>query len=1015
MVKISMAAVTEQIYTVFRQTALFSALSDDQIADLAELAETKELRLGEVICEEGSAVNAFILVYSGSVRLKKKISGQVTAIAKCESGTHFGEIALIRPAKWEYTIAASAKSIVIVLDPALPGIKAIANQFRAQIALSEFTKKLKSLLTATEIDQAWFNGFVQSCTLSEYQSQEIIFKQQENNQSLYILLKGTVEFYQESIEGRYFIGKAVTNDYFGEYGALNQKNQEYEAISATETVVLEIPPEQLAPFFNYAAELPDLLKARISLFEKEQQRQQQLKSRKEKAGTDQIEYYHIGTKKFPWLKQHDETDCGAACLTMISKFYGLNLSMGQVREMANVNTAGATMAAVCRAAENLGYRARGLKSTLPALKQLKFPMIVHWQGFHYIVLYRMNSRFVWVADPDIGIKKYPHAFFKENWTGYTIELEPTLKLQEITPAKNPVFRFLGYLKPYRFFLFEILLAAFIMNLLGLASPLFTQAIVDKVVVYKDLTLLNMMLLGMILVAFFSTLTSGLSSLLGAHITAKMDFRMLAEFYRHVLSMPMKFFYQRKIGDIITRFGENGKVRSILTNTIISTILNVIMLIVFTNIMFMYNTKLSLIVLLFVPFYIAQMLFFTPLFIKLSNQIFQVSSDQSSLMIESIQGIETIKANGVEWNIRSRWEDKYLESVNMSFKMNKLDLLSGIISQTVNTTSSISILWYGATQVIEGRMSVGELMAFNAIIGSVLGPLMGLVGLYNDFQQVKTSMERLNDVLEADPEEKPLSDNQEQKIFLNNPRGEIEFKDLSFRYGDEDSPLVINNLNLKIQAGTQVAFVGSSGCGKSTLVKLIPGFLRAVSGGIYIDGNDINNIDINSLRKNIGWVLQDSFLFNATVAENIALGYAKPSEREIVQAAELAAAHEFISAFPHGYKTKIGDKGMQLSGGQRQRVCIARALFRNPKILLFDEATSALDAESEKRIQQNLTKIMQGRTSIVIAHRLSTIRNADQICYLHNGVIMEKGTHDELMEKRGLYYGMASQQLGKENK
>ncbi|MFP4681509.1 MAG: ABC transporter transmembrane domain-containing protein, partial [Chitinispirillaceae bacterium] len=878
---------------------------------------------------------------------------------------------------------------------------------------SEFRKKLRSLLTAKEIDREWFEAFIQSCRLSEYRPQETVFKQLQNDQSLYLVLSGTVEFFKESLEGRYYVGKAVRGEYFGEYGALNQKNQEYDAVCYEQAVILEIPPEHIPPFFNHTPELPDLFRERLAAFEKEQQRQEALKQSAEKSGADQIKQFNIGTKKFPWLKQHDETDCGAACLTMISKYYGLKLSMGQVREMANVNTAGATMSAVCRAAENLGYRARGLKSTLPSLKLLKFPMIIHWQGFHYVVLYRMNNKYVWVADPDIGIKKYTHDYFKENWTGYTIELEPTLKLQEITPSENPLFRFLGYLKPYRFFLFEILLAAFIMNLLGLATPLFTQAIVDKVVVYKDVTLLNMMLLGMILVAFFSSVTSGLSSLLGAHISAKMDFRMLAEFYRHVLSMPMKFFYQRKIGDIITRFGENSKVREILTDTIISAILNVIMLVVFTSIMFMYNTKLSLIVLAFVPFYIAQMLVFTPMFIKLSNQLFHSSSDQSSLMIESIQGIETIKANGVEWNIRSKWEDRYLQNVNMSFKMNKLDLLSGTISQTVNTASTITIMWYGANQVINGVMSIGELMAFNAIIGSVLGPLMGLVGMYNDFQNVKTSMDRLNDVLESEPEEQPLSGNQKQKIYLNSPRGDIEFKDLSFRYGDEDSPLVINNLNLKIQAGSQVAFVGSSGCGKSTLVKMIPGFLKPVSGSILIDGTDISHIDINSLRKNIGWVLQDSFLFNATVGENIALGYSKPSQKDIIRAAELAAAHEFISSFPHGYKTKIGDKGLQLSGGQRQRVCIARALFRNPKILLFDEATSALDAESERKIQQHLTKIMRGRTSIVIAHRLSTIRNADQICYLHNGVIMEKGTHDELMDKKGLYYAMASQQLGKD--
>ncbi|MGD9706468.1 MAG: peptidase domain-containing ABC transporter [Candidatus Delongbacteria bacterium] len=1007
-----MVSKDSQIFDALKTIPIFLSLSEGEISKIAECVTIKELKLGEVLFEEGSEIPSMVYIFQGSVRLKKKIGSQVISIGKYSEGNYFGEISLLSRAKFQYTISSASKSIVFLIDSGNDEIKKISDKLKIQIARSEFTKTIRNLFSTQDIEEAWFHDMADNILLSEYYPGEIIFRQESENRSLFLVLSGMVELYKETVEGEYFIGKSITGDYFGEYGALSQKAQGYKAVCFEQTVALEIPSAYLQQFFNYNPELLKLLKERIISFEKEEERQKQLEEKADQKDRDKIEYFSIGSKKFPWLRQHDETDCGAACLTMISKFYGLNLSMGQVREMANVNTAGATMSAVCRAAENLGYRARGLKSTLPALKQLKYPMIAHWQGFHYIVLYRMDSKYIWVADPDLGIKKYTHEYFKENWTGYVIELEPTLKLKEIEPAKNPLFRFLGYLKPFRFFLFEILLAAFVLNILGLASPLFMQAIIDKVVVYKDVTLLNMMLTGMILVAFFSTLTSGLQSLLGAHITAKMDFRMLAEFYKHVLSMPMKFFYQRKIGDIITRFGENAKVRSILTNTIISTILNIIMLIVFVNIMFMYNSKLSLIVLAFVPLYIAQMLFFTPIFIKLSNQMFHVGSEQSSLMIESIQGIETIKANGVEWNIRSKWEDKYLQSVNMSFKLNKLDLLSGVISQAINTASSISILWYGAIQVINGTMSIGELMAFNAIIGSVLGPLMGLVSLYNDYQQVKTSMDRLNDVLEAEPEEKAITENIQQKVFLNNPVGDIEFKDLCFRYGDEDSPLVINGLNLKISAGTQVAFVGSSGCGKSTLIKMVPGFLRASSGTIFIDGIDINSIDINSLRKNIGWVLQDSFLFNATVEENIALGYSKPSEKDVSNAADLAAANEFITAFPHSYKTKIGDKGFQLSGGQRQRVCIARALYRNPKIILFDEATSALDAESERRIQQNLIKIMKGRTSIVIAHRLSTIRDADMICYMHNGVIMEKGTHDELMDKRGLYYAMASQQLGK---
>jgi ATP-binding cassette subfamily B protein len=309
------------------------------------------------------------------------------------------------------------------------------------------------------------------------------------------------------------------------------------------------------------------------------------------------------------------------------------------------------------------------------------------------------------------------------------------------------------------------------------------------------------------------------------------------------------------------------------------------------------------------------------------------------------------------------------------------------------------------------MSMGEFMGFNAIVGSVMGPIMGLVGLYDQFQTVTTSMERLNDVLELKPEEEPMGSLDKPKVFVNKCKGDVSFRDVCFRYGSEDSPLVINNLNLDIKSGQMIAFVGKSGCGKSTLIKMFAGFNVPTSGSLMIDGVDIKNIDIMSLRRNIGWVLQDSFLFSGSVADNIALGDTEPDMDKVMKAADMAAAHEFIKDFPMAYKTMIGEKGMAVSGGQRQRICIARALYRDPQILLMDEATSSLDAQSEKRIQENLDKILVGRTAIIIAHRLSTVRNADMICYLDQGHIVEKGTHDELIKLRGLYYGMASEQLG----
>ena len=729
------------------------------------------------------------------------------------------------------------------------------------------------------------------------------------------------------------------------------------------------------------------------------------------------EFKDTGEKKirhFPWLQQHDESDCGPACITMISKYYGKKLSMGQVREMANVSVEGASMGAVCRASENLGYRARPYKLSYPGLKNLKLPAIVHWEGYHWTVLFRIDPKNVWLADPGIGIRKLTHEQFKKSWTRYAIELEPTPVLHKLKPAKTPVFRFVKYLLPYKFFFFEIFIGALVLNILGLASPLFIQSIIDNVIVYKNVTLLNMMLMGMVLVTFFSTLTSSIQSLVMIYVTTRLDLKLLADFYKHVLSLPMKFFYSRKTGDIITRFGENSKVRAILSGSAISTVLNVIMVVVYISMMFAYSPSLSFVVLAFLPFFVGLTLVFSPIIKRISNDIFMSNSDQSSLMIESIQGIETIKANSTEWNVRTKWEDSYVNNVNLSAKMQKTQMLAGIISQVVNTASSITLLWYGAHLVMEGSISVGEFMGFNAIVGSVMGPIMGLVGLYDQFQNVSTSMERLNDVLEMEPEEKPPAEEDKPKVFIKKAKGALNFKDVNFRYGSEDSPLVINNMNLEVPPGKVVAFVGKSGCGKSTLMKMLAGFNIPTSGELMIDGIDLKNIDIMSLRRNIGWVLQDSFLFSGSVIDNIALGDLNPDIDKVRKAAVLAAADEFIKDFPMGYKTIVGEKGMAVSGGQRQRLCIARALYRDPQILLMDEATSSLDAESERRIQENLDKILVGRTAVIIAHRLSTVRNADMICYLEGGRVAEKGTHDELIKARGLYYAMASEQLGGED-
>lgn len=1010
---ISTDPIRDQIREIVHSIPLFDELSGKEKDSLTKLFELKKFALGDPIATKGEKVENFYYIYSGAVRKKAHIDGILRSIGKLNATEFFGEMSFIDEINWSCDVASADPDLrLLVLNTKDESLRKIVEKLKSKIAYYQITKLLEDMLGGTGLDREFFLELSDNVLIQEAKAGEKVFTQGETNNSLYLIMNGIVELYREDLHDKSLVGVASKNDFIGEYGAVTGRAQGYDALVTNDATLLEIPHKYLLQIFRLNSSIKDQLDQKIKDLESDVS-----KKKGESGEDDKIEYPEFvetretRIRRFPWMHQHDESDCGAACLTMIAKYYGLSLRMGQVREMANVSVEGATMGAVCRAAENLGFRARPYKLSYSGLKNMNMPAIVHWEGYHWVVLFRRNEKFVWLADPALGIRKLTHEEFKNSWTRYAIELEPTDKLQDLEPAKSPILRFAKYLLPYKFFFFEIFIGSLVLNILGLASPLFIQSIIDNVIVYKNISLLNMMLMGMVLVTFFSTLTSSIQQLVMIYVTTRLDLKLLADFYKHVLSLPMKFFYSRKTGDIITRFGENSKVRAILSGSAITTVLNVIMVVVYLSMMFAYSSSLSFVVIAFMPAFIAITLIFTPIIKRISIDIFKSNSEQSSIMIESIQGIETIKANSVEWNVRTKWEDQYVENVNLSAKMQKTQMFAGILSQMITTASSITLLWFGAHEVIDGNMSMGEFMGFNAIVGSVMGPIMGLISLYDQFQNVSTSMDRLNDVLEMEPEEQPPAKNEKPKIFMQMSKGDISFQNVSFRYGSEDSPLVINNLNLEIKSGQTVAFVGKSGCGKSTLIKMVAGFNIPTSGKLIVDGIDVKNIDVYSLRKNIGWVLQDSFLFSGTVAENIALGYTNPDMDKVIKAAKMAAADEFIVDFPMSYKTMIGEKGMAVSGGQRQRICIARALYRNPSILLMDEATSSLDAQSEKRIQENLDNLLIGRTAVIIAHRLSTVRSADMICYLDKGHIVEKGTHDELMKQKGLYYAMASEQIG----
>ena len=535
-----------------------------------------------------------------------------------------------------------------------------------------------------------------------------------------------------------------------------------------------------------------------------------------------------------------------------------------------------------------------------------------------------------------------------------------------------------------------------------------QNIIDRVVVHNNYHLLNIMVLGLVIAMFFTQITRYLSAYLSNFMIRKMDFNMISHFYKHVLSLPMDFFAKRKTGDIMARFQENDTIRQFMTETSISTVLNIIMIFTYLIVMFIYNVKLTLLLLSFLPLIILLTVLATPKYKDYARQVFQESAAADSLLVETLGGVETVKGMGSERAMRLKWEKVYAKVLDLRYRSGMFVALIGGSSEVLKAAATITLLWVGSKLVLSQQLTIGQLMAFNVLIGSLMAPLLGLVGVWDEFNETLVSMERLGDVLEIEPEQKAAD--MPSKVILPDLKGDIRFENVYFRYGGKETPYVLENIDFEIEAGSITALVGQSGSGKTTLAKLLVGFYKPTDGNMYIDRYDAKMIDMEHFRAQVGYVMQSNLLFSGTITDNIAVGDQNPDRQRLVEVAKLADAHGFINNLPLGYEQFVGERGTGLSGGQIQRICIARALYHDPKFLIFDEATSALDSDSENQIQSSMRKILKGRTAVFIAHRLSTIMNADRILVLYDGAIVESGTHAELLSNEGMYFHLVQKQI-----
>lgn len=547
---------------------------------------------------------------------------------------------------------------------------------------------------------------------------------------------------------------------------------------------------------------------------------------------------------------------------------------------------------------------------------------------------------------------------------------------------------------------EILLASFVVQLFGLVTPIFTQVILDKVLVHHSLSTLNVIAIAFGGVIIFEALLSLSRNYIFAHTTSKIDARLGATLFSHLIKLPIIYFENRQVGNIVARVRELDNIREFIANKSVSVLLDVVFSLVFVVMMSIYSIKLTLIAIVFVAIIATLYFFATP---KLRSKLeakFQMGAASNSYLVEMVTGISTVKSLAIEGSMQRLWEGYLARYIKSSFELSNLSNILSSIANTLQKLMTLSILYFGVLLVLENKLSVGQLIAFQMFAGQFLAPIMRLAMLWNEFQQALLGVDRLGDILNT-----PIEQDDAKALTLQNIKADISFKNVSFKY-TSSSPLVLRNFSLEIQSGKSIGIVGRSGSGKSTITKLLQRLYYPTEGAIFIDGIDIRHLNPSWLRQNIGVVLQENYLFSGTIKENIAYSYPSASMDMILKAAEISGANEFIGKLPLGYDTLVGERGSSLSGGQKQRIAIARALLTDPKILIFDEATSALDYESEKIINDNLKMLVKDRTTIIVAHRLSTIKNCDEIVYLEGGELIEKGTHNELLSLKGRYYNLS---------